>query len=262
MAVAALCAAVAAVGGAGAAMAQTRASVAASLLPASLANPVCHHALNPVNRSVAATAVVRPVTGASKVAIDFRLLRRTPGTSFALVHASGLNTWVTKSLARTSDTWRLIHTVSDLSAPAAYRFSVKFRWMGSSGQIIDRTVRSGRICHQPELRPDLQVLKIDVAPDSANAQDDVYRAEIHDAGATGAGPFQVQLSDQGTVTTHRILHIRRHSSLWVPLVGPLCNSANPPVVTVDPHERIDVYSRSQASLTATCPAASSGTSTP
>jgi hypothetical protein len=209
---------------------------------------------------VAATAFVHPITGSSKVAVRFRLLRRIPpAETFTAVHGSGLNTWLTKSLHGASDAWRLIHTVSDLYAPAAYRFAVGFRWIGSGGQILAHTVRSGRICHQPELRPDLEVLAINVLPDSTNAQDNVYRAQIHDAGATGAGPFQVQLADQGTIHTHRVIHIRAHRSLWVRLVGPLCNSSQPPVVTVDPHARVDVYSRSEASLAATCPAPSSTT---
>jgi hypothetical protein len=168
---------------------------------------------------------------------------------------------MTKSLSGTSASWRLIHTVSDLSAPAAYRFSVKFRWIGSDGQILDHAARLGRICHQPELRPDLEVTSIDVQPDSSNPQDDVYRAQIYDAGATGAGRFQVQLSDQGTVTTRRVWQVRAHRSVWVRLAGPLCNSSEPPVVTVDPHHRLDVSSRSEASLAATCPAPSSATST-
>ncbi|HWD85841.1 MAG TPA: hypothetical protein VG321_08825 [Solirubrobacteraceae bacterium] len=261
-ATAVLCAVAAVVGGAGAAAARTRAVAASSSLPASLGDLVCHRALAPAKRRVAATAFVHPITGSSKVAVRFRLLRRiAPGETFTAVHGSGLNTWLTKSLGATSDSWRVIHTVSDLYAPAAYRFAVGFRWIGSGGQILAHTVRFGRICHQPELRPDLEVVAIDVQPDSANAQDNVYRAQIHDAGATGAGPFQVQLSDQGTVHTRRVIHIRAHRSLWVRLAGPLCDSSQPPVVTVDPKDRVDVYSRSQASLTATCPPPSSTTST-
>jgi hypothetical protein len=255
----AMCAAATAVSGAGAAGAATRAGAAAASLPASLGDLVCHHALAPTRRSVSATAVVHPITGSDKVAVRFGLLRRTPGQTFTAVHGVRLNTWLTKALAGTANSWRLIHTVSDLYAPAAYRFAVGFRWIGSGGRILAHTVRSGQICHQPELRPDLQVLAIDVAADPTDAQDDVYRAQIHDAGATGAGPFQVQLADQGVVHTRRVIHIRAHRSLWVRLVGPVCDSAQPPVVTVDPHDRLDVYSRSQASLTATCPPPSGST---
>jgi hypothetical protein len=239
--------------------AASQAGAAAASLPASLGELVCHHALAPARRSVAATAVVHPITGSDKVAVRFRLLRRIAGQTFTPVRGAGLNTWLTRSLAGTANSWRLIHTVSDLYAPAAYRFAVGFRWIGSGGRILASTVRSGRICHQPELRPDLQVLAVDVAPDASDAQDDVYRAQINDAGATGAGPFQVQLADQGVVTTRRVIHIRAHRSLWVRLVGPTCSSAQPPVVTVDPHDRLDVYSRSQASLTATCPVPSGST---
>lgn len=248
-------------GRARAASVQTGTRAASAGGQAQLTDPVCHHALNPVKRTVGATAVVRAMAGATTVEVDFRLRRRAPGGTFSPVHGPGLGTWLSKQLSRASDSWRVIHTVSDLSAPAAYRFLVGVRWIGSSGQILGHARRSGNICHQPELRPNLQVRTIQVLPDSANAQEDLYRAQIHDAGATGAGPFPVQLTDQGQVSsTRRVTHIQAHTSVWVRLVGPLCDSSAPPVVTVDPHDRVNVSSRARASLAATCPAPAGGTS--
>jgi hypothetical protein len=257
--------AVAAMGGAVAgAHSRVRARAADATSPprAALSDLVCHHALNPSNRSVSATAVMRPVPGTAKLAVKFRLVRRTAGSAPSDVTGPGLGTWLTKQFGkRPGDVWRVIHTVSDLSAPAGYRFAVSFRWISSSGQILARATRFSRICHQPELRPDLEVLSITVAGDPANAQDDYYRALIKDAGATGAGPFQVQLSDQGTVANHRVAHIYPHQTLAVRLAGPVCSSSDPPTVTVDPAHRIDVYSRSQASLSANCPAPASASGT-
>lgn len=253
----------AAVWGAGTATARAQAAAPVSSGAApTLDGLACHRALNPAQRSVAVTALMHPLSGSSRLAVDFRLLRRAPGDRFTPVHGTGLGSWLTKQFGPGSaDSWQVIHTVRDLSAPASYRFSVAFRWIGSSGRVIARAARLSRVCRQPELRPDLQVLAIDVQPDVANARDDVYRTEIHDSGATGAGPFQIQLAAQGTIfSTRSLTRISAHRSAWVSLTGPLCNGAQPPIVTVDPHHRVDVYSRSESSLAASCPAAPSGTS--
>jgi hypothetical protein len=253
--------AVAAVSGA-AAFARSRGAGtarAASTQPlAALTDLTCHHALDPRNRSVSSTALIRPVAGTAKEAVNFHLIRRTRGGTPESVSGPGLGGWLTKSFAgQPVDLWRVIHTVADLSAPASYRFSVSFRWIGSSGQILARATRASRSCHQPELRPNLEVVKITVGSDLANAAEDYYTAQIRDAGATGAGPFRVELSDQGQVDRHRVAHIDPHQTLSVRLAGPACSSTDPPTVTADPAHRVDVYSRAQASLTATCPAPTS-----
>ncbi len=217
----------------------------------------CHRALKPSDRSMSATAVMRPVAETVKLAVDFRLLRLSATGTATSVPGAGLDTWLTNSVGTGANhVWRVIHTVSDLPAPASYRFSVAFRWIGSGGQIIARAVRRSRRCRQPELRPDLEVQSIAVREDPSKPSEDSYVAGIYDAGASGAGPFLVQLLDQGKQVNRRVSHIDRHELLSVRFVGPPCSSAAPPTVTVDPHHRVDVYSRAHASLTATCPAAS------
>lgn len=238
-------------------------SGATSASRAQLTGLVCQHALLPVNRSISDTAEIRPITGTSKLAVDFRLMRRpAAGGAFTAVHGSGLGTWLTKAAGPSSgDVWRVIHTVSDLSAPAVYHFVVGFRWLKSSGKVLAHATRTSRACHQPELRPDLEVQSIVVRADAANSADDVYRAKIRDAGVTGVRRFLVQLSDQqGTpLSRHTVPQIGPYQTLTVRLVGPLCSSSSPPIVTVDPHHKVHVYSRAKASLAATCPAPSSST---
>lgn len=259
VAAAALALAVVVTGGAVAgAHAWARAAGAGSQPRAALSDRVCHHALDPADRFVSATSVMRPVPGTDKLAVKFRLVKRTAGSPPSYVVGPGLGTWLRKAFGqRPTDVWRVIHTVSDLSAPAGYRFAVSFRWIGASGQILAQATRYSKLCHQPELRPDLEVLSITVASDPANAQDDYYQAQIKDAGVTGAGPFQVQLSDQGILADRRVAHIKPHQTLAVRLAGPVCSSSDPPTVTVDPSHQVDVYSRSQASLSAVCPATTS-----
>ena len=138
------------------------------------------------------------------------------------------------------------------SAPASYRFSVTFRWTGQHAKILDTRLRLSNLCHQPELRPDLTVNSISVATDPSHPKLEDYTAFIGDPGETGAGPFTVQLSDGGAIRDKTIQHIDAHSTRTVVLVGPDCDAAQPPTVTVDPTDQVDVYSRSQATMTASC----------
>jgi hypothetical protein len=72
----------------------------------------------------------------------------------------------------------------------------------------------------------------------------------------------VELSEAGTAFIQKtIQHIAAHGSVTVLLPGPPCDPTVPPSVTVDPLDQIDVYSRSQATLAAQCPANAPTTST-
>ena len=79
----------------------------------------------------------------------------------------------------------------------------------------------------------------------SDSSQDIYRAEIRDAGVTGVRRFLVQLANQGVLVNRRV-RIAPLQTLAVKLVGPLCNSSAPPTVTADPHHRIAVSSRAQA----------------
>lgn len=224
---------------------------------ASLTSFACVRALDPSARSVSVTSVMRPVPGTRRLAVRFRLLKRPRGSSmFQRVSGPGLGTWISQSSAqRPQDVWRVIHPVSNLAAPAAYRFAVSFRWIGRGGRVLARAARWSRACRQPELRPDLEVLSIAVAPDPVNNQADDYGVRIRNAGATAAGPFRVQLNNQGVLVHRRVWRLGAHTTRFVSLVGPLCDAADPPTVTADPGHRVDVWTRARATLTAMCPAA-------
>jgi len=223
---------------------------------AGLSHLVCQRALDPPARAVSVTASMRPVQGTSKMAVNFHLLERPAGTrSYQRLSGAGLNTWISKDFGRRpGDVWRVIHPVADLAAPAAYRFVVDFRWSGSDGKVLARASRVSHVCRQPELRPHLVVRSIQVAADPQRAGADFYYARIANTGATGAGPFLVRLSDAGTVRDVTVQHLRAHSGKTVRLAGPSCDASEPPTVTVDPTDEVDVSSREGATMSAACPA--------
>lgn len=239
-------------------------ALAASSEPprAALSDFVCQRALDPPARAVSVTAVMRPLAGTQKMAMNFSLVEKANGaSSWSAVSGSGLGVWITPSDPtlgqRPGDVWNVPHPVADLYAPARYRFSVRYRWTGDGGRVLGTATRVSAVCRQPELRPDLVVDSIAVTPDRDHAGFDDYVATIDNTGATSAGSFSVELSDQGTVTDQTVQSLDPRASTEVKLVGAACSAADPPTVTADPSDQVDVSSRARASLTAECPAAGS-----
>lgn len=229
---------------------------------ARLGDFACRPALDPPGRMMSVTSVMRPVPGTVRMAVNFRLLERTPtsGLGYQTVTGPGLGVWITKDFGQQpGDVWRVIHPVSDLAAPAAYRFVVAFRWTGAAGRVLANATRISHACRQPDLRPDLVIDGIAVRPTPGpGTPEDTYAVRVRNAGLTAAGPFLVALSDSGTIVDGSVPRLPAHASRLVRLVGPVCSAADPPTVTVDPNEQIDVSSRARAVATVVCPAAAGG----
>lgn len=228
---------------------------------AELTNFSCHRALDPDNRSVAVTAMMRPVTGTRHMALKFNLLMTTPGAITPVpVHAGDLGTWKNPknpTLGQLAgDVWNLQKPVVSLAAPATYRFRVSFRWTGSDGHVITTAVRSSPRCRQPELRPDLAVSSITVSALPNQPNNDLYTAEIDNDGNSGAGPFEVLFApaDGSTPKTRTVQFLRAHSSTTLSFVGPLCNSSTDPTITADSTDEVDDLNRANNAMTAVCPA--------
>ena len=220
-----------------------------------LSHVVCQRAVDPPARAVSVIASMRPGPGTVRMAVDFHLLERAPGTrTYQRLAGAGLNTWIEKDFgSQPGDVWRVVHPVADLPAPAVYRFDVAFRWSGPGGRVLARTTRVSRKCRQPELRPDLVVDSIRVSADPQHPGSNVYYAQIGNTGATGAGPFLVRLSDAGTVRDVTVQHLGARSEKTVAIAGPGCSPSDPPTITVDPSDEVDVSSRSRSMMTVACP---------
>ena len=119
---------------------------------ATLTGFVCERAPDPLDRALAVTAVMRPAPGTQRMAMRFVLLRRPSGGSFSPLPGRDLGRWLTPNPAtlgqRPTDTWKLDKLVVNLTAPAAYRFRVTFRWTGASGAVLGRTTLQSPICVQ------------------------------------------------------------------------------------------------------------------
>jgi hypothetical protein len=220
----------------------------------------CQRALDPPNRSVSVKTVMRPVAGTRTLSLKIDLVERAGGVSWSLSGAGDLGIWLSPKDPtlgrRPGDVWELNKAVSNLDAPATYRFRVTFRWLGAHNKILATAVRQSGTCTQRELRPDLLVRSVAVTAIPNRPHKQRYTAVIANAGASGAGPFQVLFTpgDGSVSETHTVARVDAHSSLRLSFVGPLCNAGSPPTVVADSTDQVDDGHRDNNAMTVTCPA--------
>jgi hypothetical protein len=235
---------------------------------AQLRSFVCQKALDPPARALSIQAVMRPVTGTSKMQMKFDLMRQTKAhPHFTVVHGRGLGSWLTPDNPtlgqRARDVWIVNHPVVDLAAPATYKFRVTFRWTGAQGQTLSTAVQSSSACYQPELRADLFVKSLSASPvvSSDPAGQWAYVATIANRGSTGVAPVEVDFADAGSPPlTATIASVGPKSTGRQRFVAPACVPGATLTVTVDPKQTNDEYSYANNVLAMACPASSSASS--
>jgi hypothetical protein len=100
----------------------------------------CVTAANQTERSATFSGEMALVPGAVKLEMKIDLLERLPReTVFRAVTSPGLGAWRIASPGVKS--YKYLKEVTNLSAPASYRASVRFRWLNGKG----KTVRSAEL---------------------------------------------------------------------------------------------------------------------
>jgi hypothetical protein len=222
---------------------------------------VCQKALDPPARAISVQAVMRPLTGTSKMQMKFDLMRETKAhPRFAVVHGKGLGSWLTPDNPtlgqRPGDMWIVNHPVVDLAAPATYKFRVTFRWLGAQAQTLSTAVQSSSACYQPELRADLFVksLTADPIPSGVGTGEWAYVATIANRGLTGAAPVEVDFADGASAPlAATVASVGPKSTVHQRFVAPACVPGATLTVTVDPRQTNDEYDYANNLLTMPCP---------
>ena len=204
---------------------------------------------------------MRPVTGTRSLTLKFDLLEKQGGATRILAGAGAgdLGVWLSPKDPtlgrRPGDRWELTKAVSNLDAPASYRFRVTFRWLGAHNKVLTTVVAQSAGCTQRELRPDVLVSSVAVTAIPHKPHRQRYTALIANAGASSAGPFQVLFTpgDGSASETRTVTRIDAHSSLRLLFVGPPCASASPPTVVADSADQVDDADRDNNAMTVTCP---------
>lgn len=228
---------------------------------------ICQKALDPPARAFSITTVMRPIKGTAHMQLELQLQESTTTpAAFSDVPGTGLGSWLTPpdpNLGqRPGDIWVVHHPVANLAAPAVYRFSASFRWLGSGGQVLKTVTQLTRVCKQPELRPDLFVQSFTAAPVAGHPAIDQYTAVIGNQGGSPAKDFAVQFTDGATKSaTRTIAALGKGATRTLIFNGPLCEASAPPALVVDPTSAVDDSNRANNTATATCPAPAVATGT-
>jgi hypothetical protein len=187
----------------------------------------CVPALDPVARSATFEARMHAARGSDRMQVRFTLQVREGGrgTRWRKVVAPGFDTWLTSAagVRRYSYT----RTIQNLTAPASYRTIVRFRWLDADGAVLRGARVRSSACRQPDLRPDLVPLQVEVTP-GPDADTARYRVVVRNAGRTAAGAFDVAVGD--TLVRVDRLEARRRGTIT--FTGPACTPELP--VIVDP----------------------------
>jgi hypothetical protein len=107
----------------------------------------CVTAPTDAERAVTFSAEMNAVPGTARMEARIDLAERAPAETRFRSVASPLLTWRSSSPGVRS--FRFIRQFTNLSAPAGYRGSVRFRWLNAKGRIIKFAELATTVCHQP-----------------------------------------------------------------------------------------------------------------
>jgi hypothetical protein len=112
----------------------------------------CITATVQLERSATFTAQMTAIPGTQRMGVRIELLQRARDeTSFHAVFAPGLGVW--RGAEPGVKIYKYVKQVTNLSAPAAYRAVVRFKWIGDRGRVLKRAELRTPRCIQPSLPP-------------------------------------------------------------------------------------------------------------
>jgi hypothetical protein len=112
----------------------------------------CVTAVDRGERSAVFSGEMTAISGGVRMAMRIDLQVQLPGEAqFHTITLPGLGVW--RSSGSGVTTYRQLRQVTDLSAPAAYRAAVSFRWLNGKGRAIKVLARRSPRCEQPAPPP-------------------------------------------------------------------------------------------------------------
>lgn len=211
----------------------------------------CERGLEEADRAAEFEGQMRRVAGASRMQMRFTLQARTPDTGkWSGLTAPGFGNWV-GSAAGTS---RYVYTkrIEDLLAPASYRVLVRFRWLDSGGDVIQRAKDYSSTCRQPDLRPNLVVRSIGVQPAERPARRR-YVVFVRNAGGSLADASSLLVTVNGAPLPQApVAELEPGEGVLVTVEGPACGAGTRVAAGADAEDALDERDESDNELTRPC----------
>ena len=235
-----------------AAAADPPAATAAAADPGSVKVLDCTGGADLASRSVTFEGRMRPVPGSVTMALRFTLQAQTPADArWRHVTADGFDKWLTSEPGVRRYTYA--KTVRSLLAPATYRTTVRFRWLGADGTVLEQDETISSACTQDDLRPDLAPRRIDIAPASDTGQRR-YGVTVRNVGATASGAFGIRLDLPGRPSVSAATAgLGAGESRVVVVTAPACAPGDTVTAVVDPAGVVDEADEDANALTVACP---------
>jgi len=108
----------------------------------------CVSSVNQAERTATFAGEMATIPGAARLEMHIEVFERLPGeVAFHAVSSPGLSVW--RTAAPGVKTYRYLKEITNLSAPAVYRASVRFRWLTAKGKLLRAAELRTPRCVQP-----------------------------------------------------------------------------------------------------------------
>jgi CARDB protein len=214
----------------------------------------CTSALDPTERVVTFEGRMRATARSATMQMRFTLQARTPDSArWRRVDAEGFDVWLQSQPGVRR--YSYAKSVRNLVAPAAYRTTVRFRWLDATGAVLARSSTVSASCAQNDLRPDLVPRSLDVLP-APDRRQRRYAVAVRNAGASASGASQLRLDVAGRESSLAdVPPLDAGETTSVAVLGPACVPGDPVVAVLDPAGHVDESDEDANALEVACPPA-------
>jgi hypothetical protein len=198
----------------------------------------CRPAPTQADRRASFEGRMATVAGAQRMQMRFTLqARASRRQKWRRVAVPGFDAWATSAAG--IDRYVYTKKVANLLAPSQYRVVVDHRWLDSGGGLVGRSRTVSAPCRQPDLRPNLVPVSVEVAPGPQPAAAR-YRIRIRNRGPSPAAPSELALALNGQVLASEVVPALRPREVRVVEVeAPRCQPGAKLDVTVDARGAIE-----------------------
>jgi hypothetical protein len=215
----------------------------------------CLTGADPDARSAAFTGSMPALSGTRRMQMRFGLQQRPGSPSrarFRKVAVPGWSGWVTSDPGRQG--FVFTKRVEALTAPAAYRATVQFRWLDARGHTQKTLTRTTPACEEPDPRADLVLASLSATAIAGGQA--AYSITVENDGLAEADPFAVTLTIGGRVSDPLTLGpIAPGAQATGSLAAPRCAPGSTITVTLDVAGTVDESVESDDVVQRACPLA-------